>query len=50
MLATRSEYLTKREAIEEHIARAVHWWKAASGDPCWNEPTVGQEDPANKDQ
>jgi hypothetical protein len=42
MLATRSEYLTKPEAIEGHIASALRWWKAASGDPCWNRPAVGQ--------
>ena len=50
MLAIRSEYRTKPQAIEEHIARALHWWKIASGDPCWNAPAVGQEEPVNKDQ
>lgn len=50
MLAIRSEYRTKPQAIEEHIARALHWWKAASGDQCWNSPAVGQEGSANKDQ
>ena len=50
MLATRGEYRTKPEAIEEHIARALHWWKAAAGDPCWDGPAVEQQDPVNKDQ
>ena len=30
MLAIRSEYRTNPKAVEEHIARALHWWKAAS--------------------
>jgi hypothetical protein len=50
MLATRSEYLTKPEVIEGHIASALYWWEAASGDPCWNRLAVGQDDRANKDQ
>jgi hypothetical protein len=43
MLAIRSEYRTKPQAIEEHIARALHWWKAATSDQCWNSPGVVQE-------
>jgi hypothetical protein len=50
MLATGSECLTKPEAIEGTYRQRLHWWKAASGDPCWNRSTVGQEDRANKDQ
>ena len=49
MLAIRSEYRTNPKAVEEHIARALHWWKAASGDQCWNSPAM-QEGSANKDQ
>lgn len=44
MLAIRSEYRTKPHAIEEHIARALHWLKTASHDQCWNSPAVGRED------
>jgi hypothetical protein len=50
MLATRSEYLTKPEVIEAHIASALDWWEAASSDPCWNRFAVGQDNRANKDQ
>ena len=49
MLAIRSECRTNPKAVEEHIARALHWWKAASGDQCWNSPAM-QEGSANKDQ
>lgn len=49
MLAIRSEYRTKPQAVEEHIGHALHWWKAASGDQCWNSPAVGQAGSANKD-
>ena len=49
MLAIRNEHQTQLQLIEEHICGALHWWKLASGDPCWNEPAVGQEEPINKD-
>jgi hypothetical protein len=48
MLAIRSEYRKNPQAIEEHIARALRWWKAASGDQCWNSPAAGQEGSAEK--
>ena len=50
MLAIRNEHQTQPLLIEEHISGALHWWKLASGDPCWNRPAVGQEEPINKDQ
>ena len=50
MLAIRSEYRTKPQVIEEHIARALHWWKLASGDQCWNTPAERPQESANKDQ
>ena len=50
MLAIRSEYRTKPQAIEEHIARALRWLKTTSHDQCWNSPAVGREGSANKDQ
>src|SRR5262245_41881410 len=50
MLAIRSEYGTKPQAVEEHIARALHWWKIASGDPCMNTPAVDQEEPISKNR
>jgi hypothetical protein len=49
MLAIRSEYRTKPQAIEEHIARALRWLKTTSHDQCWNSPAVGREGSANKD-
>jgi hypothetical protein len=48
MPAIRSEYRTKPQAIEEHIAGALHWWKAASSDQCWNSPAAGQEGSVEK--
>jgi hypothetical protein len=50
MLAIRSEYRSKPEVIEEHIAHSLRWWKLASGDQCWNTPVVRPEESANKDQ
>ena len=50
MLAIRSEYRTKPQVIEEHIARALHWWKLASDDQCWNTPAERPQESANKDQ
>jgi hypothetical protein len=49
MLAIRSEYRTNPKAVEEHIARALHWLKTTSHDQCWNTPAVGREGSANKD-
>ena len=40
----------KPQVIEEHIARALHWWKLASGDQCWNTPAERPQESANKNQ
>ena len=34
MLAMRPEYQTEPQIVEEHIAQAIGWLKAASGEPC----------------
>jgi len=36
MLAMRREYQREPHTVEEHIAQALHWWKAASQDHRWN--------------
>jgi|SRR4029077_7226331 hypothetical protein len=44
MLAMRQEYRSLPETVEEYIARALWWWKAASDDHRWDsQPLEGDE-------
>ena len=42
MLAMRREYQKKPQTVEEHIAHALAWLKAASSGRCWNATAVGR--------
>jgi hypothetical protein len=44
MLAMRPEYQRAPQTIEEHIAQAIGWLKAASGQPCWNTMALGRDE------
>ena len=44
MLAMRREYRTEPQTVEEHIAQAIGWLKAARGQPCWNTMALGRDE------
>jgi hypothetical protein len=49
MLAMRREYQTEPGTVQEHIAHALHWWKAASQDHRWNAAGIEANESSKRD-